>query len=221
MAPANLTSRDARRAVTTELADAVAHPARRMVAGVTGPPGAGKSTFARAVVDELNERRPGSAAYLPMDGFHLAKAQLDRLGLRERRGAPDTFDVDGYRATLARLAHGYDVADVYVPDFDRRLDDPVAAARVVPAQARIVVTEGNYLALASEGWAAVRPLLERLYYIDADADVRRRRLIDRHMSGGLGAVDAQHWVDTVDEPNARLIAATRASCDRVLLIGDG
>jgi pantothenate kinase len=218
MAAATLTSEEARRAVAAELVGAVARPARRVVAGVTGPPGAGKSTFALGLVEELNGRWPASAAYLPMDGFHLAKAQLDRLGLRRRRGAPDTFDVDGYRATLTRLAHSYEVADVFVPDFDRRLDDPVAAARVVPAQARVVVTEGNYLAVATDGWGAVRPLLERLYYVDAHADVRRRRLIDRHMTGGLGAVEAQHWVDTVDEPNARLIAATRSSCDRVLLI---
>ncbi len=221
MAPAILTSEEARRAVAAELAGAVARPARRVLAGVTGPPGVGKSTFALAVVEELNERWSTPAAYLPMDGFHLAKAQLDRLGLRRRRGAPDTFDVGGYCATLTRLADNHCVADVFVPDFDRALDDPVAAARVVPARARVVVTEGNYLALVADGWAAVRPLLERLYYIDADAEVRRRRLIDRHVTAGLGAVDAQHWVDTVDEPNARLIAATSASCDRVLLIEDG
>ncbi|MGA5466961.1 nucleoside/nucleotide kinase family protein [Mycobacterium sp. NPDC050041] len=221
MAPATLTSEEARRAVAAELTGADGRPVRRLIAGVTGPPGAGKSTFASGLVDELNARSPSTAAYLPMDGFHLAKVQLDRLGARQRRGAPDTFDVDGYRAILTRLTHSYAVADVFVPDFDRRLDDPVAAARVVPARARVVVTEGNYLALATDGWAAVRPLLERLYYVDALPDVRRRRLLDRHTRSGLAAMEAQRWVDTVDEPNARLIAATRPSCDTVLLIRDG
>jgi pantothenate kinase len=184
----------------------------RVLIGITGPPGAGKSYFATALVEDL---RPELAAYVPMDGFHLSNAQLVRLGRRERKGAVDTFDVGGYVATLDRAAHAYATADVYVPDFDRRLDEPVAAGLVVPAAARVVVTEGNYLGLDVDGWTQVRGTLARLYYVDCPDSVRRERLVQRHMAGGRSLAAAQAWVDTVDEPNARLIATTRDRCDRV------
>ena len=182
----------------------------RVVIGITGPPGAGKSFFAQCLVDTLDP-----AAYVPMDGFHLSNAQLIRLGRRDRKGAVDTFDVGGYVATLRRVVDAHDVADVYVPDFDRRLEEPVAAGLVVPANARVVVTEGNYLGLDVDGWAPVCDVLTRLYYIDCPADVRRQRLIQRHIAGGRSLDDAQAWIDTVDEPNARLIATTRSRCDRI------
>lgn len=183
----------------------------RVLIGITGPPGAGKSFFAQRLVDALGSL----AAYVPMDGFHLSNAQLVRLGRRERKGAVDTFDVGGYVATLQRVADAYDAADVYVPDFDRRLEEPVAAGLVVPATARVVVTEGNYLGLDADGWAPVRDVLTRLYYVDCPADVRRERLVQRHRAGGRSLDDARAWVDTVDEPNARLIATTRGRCDRI------
>lgn len=218
MAPNTLTGAEARTAVADDLLGALAGRRGRLIAGVTGPPGVGKSTFAVNLVAELNARTDAVAAYLPMDGFHLANVQLQRLDRRGRKGAPDTFDVGGYTCALARIAR--ESGDVYIPDFDRSVDEPVAAARVVPAAARVVVTEGNYLGLAADGWAGVRPLLDRLYYLDADSEVRRRRLVARHVSGGRTEAQAQEWADTVDGANARLIASTRGSCDRVLLIVD-
>ncbi|CAN5673316.1 nucleoside/nucleotide kinase family protein [soil metagenome] len=183
----------------------------RVIVGITGPPGAGKSHFAWCLVNALGDL----AAYLPMDGFHLSNAQLVRLARRERKGAVDTFDVDGYVATLRRVARAYDAADVYVPDFDRRLEEPVAAGLVVPATVRVVVTEGNYLGLDVDGWAPIRDVLTRLYYVDCASKLRRERLVQRHLAGGRSLDDAQAWVDTVDEPNAKLIAATRDRCDLV------
>ncbi len=197
--------------VTADIRTVLDAGTARVLIGVTGAPGAGKSYFAAELLAAMGD---GFAAYVPMDGFHLSNAQLRRLGRRDRKGAVDTFDVDGYVATLARVARAYDVTDVYVPDFDRRLDDPVAAGGVVVAGARVVVTEGNYLGFDVDGWAPVRATLARLYYIDCPADVRRERLIQRHMAGGRSKRDAAAWADTVDEPNAQLIAATRDRCDR-------
>jgi pantothenate kinase len=186
----------------------------RVLVGVTGPPGAGKSTFAQALVAALG------AAYVPLDGFHLSNAQLQRLGRRGRKGAVDTFDADGYAATLERVAKACGRVDVYVPGFDGALEEPVAATHVVPADARIVVTEGNYLGLAAPGWSAVRPLLQRLYFLDCAESVRRERLVARHIAGGRSAADARAWAAEVDEPNAVLIATTRLACDRVLVIAE-
>ncbi|MGY4712250.1 nucleoside/nucleotide kinase family protein [Mycolicibacterium sp. CBM1] len=183
----------------------------RLVVGLTGPPGAGKSTLAQALVDAVS-----GASYLPMDGFHLSNAMLDRLGRRDRKGAADTFDAAGYAATLRRVVDDYGRRDVYVPAFDRGLDEPVAAGHVVPAGSRLVVTEGNYLAFPEGEWAGVRPLLDRLYYVDCPAPVRRDRLVRRHIDGGRSASAAAAWAETVDERNAQLIAATRQFCDVVL-----
>ena len=192
----------------------------RLVVGVTGPPGAGKSTLAETLVRQVNSAGPDSAAYLPMDGFHLSNAVLNRLGRRNRKGAVDTFDAAGYAATLRRVVDDYGRRDVYVPVFDRRMDEAVAAGGVVPAGTRLVVTEGNYLGLADGDWAPVRGLLRRLYYVDCPTEVRRARLVRRHFDGGRSAAAAAAWVDAVDEPNARLIATTRESCDRVFEVTD-
>jgi pantothenate kinase len=155
------------------------------------------------------------AAYLPMDGFHLSNAALQRLGRRDRKGAIDTFDAAGYVAALRRVRAEYRERDVYVPAFDRGLDEPIAAGHVIPAECRLVVTEGNYLGVPDGEWAHVRPLLERLYYVECSPQIRRERLVARHIDGGRPPEAAEAWADEVDEPNARLIATTREFCDRV------
>ena len=158
-------------------------PGRRALLGLAGPPAAGKSTLALRMVAEVEERvGAGTAAYVPMDGFHLANAQLDRLGLRGRKGAPETFDVDGYVHLLRRL-RGARERPVYAPGFDRALDEPVAAGIVVPASVRLVVTEGNYLADDGDGWDEVRDLLDELWYVDTSEELRERRLLEPACGG--------------------------------------
>ena len=193
---------------------------RRCVIGVVGSPGAGKSTLVEHLLPALRDRRPSGAgddwvAHLPMDGFHLADAQLDRLGRRDRKGAPDTFDVRGYVATLRRVRD--DVGHpVYVPGFERDLEQPIAAALVVPAGSRLVVTEGNYLLHDAEGWAEAAPLLDECWYVDVSAEVRRERLVERHVQFGKTPEQARAWVAAVDEPNADLVAKGRTHADLVL-----
>jgi pantothenate kinase len=186
------------------------------VLGITGPPGAGKSTVAELLLDRLRADLGADAvAHLPMDGFHLADVQLDRLGRHDRKGAPDTFDVDGYVAALRRL-HDEPDRTLYAPAFERDLEQPIAAAVVIPPSARLVVTEGNYLLLPDGGWDRVRPLLAETWYVDVEPDVRRERLVRRHEQFGKSPVAARAWVEQVDEPNADLVAATRDSADLVV-----
>ena len=191
-----------------------AEPERRLL-GVAGLPEAGKTTFTEAVLTHLGER----AGHCPMDGFHLADAQLDRLGLRARKGAPETFDVRGYAATLRRLRDERS-HDVFVPGFERDLEQPLAAALVVHPSARLVVTEGNYLLLDGP-WQHVRRLLDEVWLVDAPEPRRVAQLVARHVLHGKSPEAARRWVEQVDEPNARLVAARRERADRIVTWADG
>jgi pantothenate kinase len=191
-------------------ARALVRSADRTVIGITGAPGAGKSTVAGAVVAALGE----DAVLVGMDGFHLADDELVRLGRRARKGAPDTFDVDGYVALLRRLHPQVDRV-VYAPRFDRGLEAGVAGAVPVPADTPLVVTEGNYLLLEGLGWQAVRPCLDEVWYLDVPADVRTDRLVARRRSFGDSLADANVWVRDVDAANGHVVEATRSRADLV------
>jgi pantothenate kinase len=181
---------------------------RRAVLGLAGPPGAGKSTLARMVVERLGD----DAVLVPMDGFHLAQAELVRLGRRDRMGAPDTFDAGGYVALLERLRADRDET-VYAPAFRREIEEPIAGAIPAPAGVPLVVTEGNYLLLRDGAWADVRPLLDEAWYVEMDEETRLRWLVDRHVAFGKSPAAARAWVLRSDEANAALIATTRERAD--------
>jgi pantothenate kinase len=190
----------------------------RLLVGITGAPGAGKSTLADGLSDAVGRRLgPGSVAVVPMDGFHLADVTLESLGLRHRKGAPETFDADGYAALLQRV-RGSQGRAVFAPGFERVLEQPLAAAVTVPASARVVVTEGNYLLLDDPGWSTVREVLDEVWFCRADDVVRRERLVARHVAFGKTPEEARAWVDRVDEPNAVLVEATRARADLVVRV---
>jgi pantothenate kinase len=189
----------------------------RAVLGIVGSPGAGKSTLAEALLAALRADPPpgagaGWVAHVPMDGYHLADVELERLGLRHAKGAPDTFDAGGYAALLARLRAGDD-GIVYAPAFERTLEQPLAGAIPVLPEARLVVTEGNYLLLDTGRWPAVRPLLDEVWFCAMRDGVRLERLHARHVTFGKAPDEAVAWVKAVDEPNAVLIEATRDRAD--------
>jgi pantothenate kinase len=183
---------------------------RRFLLGITGPPGAGKSTLAEALVRRLGE----DAALVPLDGFHLADEQLARLGRADRKGAPDTFDAAGFVALLRRL-RDRDEPVVHAPRFRRELELAEAGAVGVGREVPLVVTEGSYL-LCDGPFAPVRRLLDEVWFLDVDDELRRARLVARHVAHGRTPEAAARWVETTDEPNARVVAATRARADRVL-----
>ncbi len=190
-----------------ERARALAAGPRRAVLGITGSPGAGKSTLVAALLRELGD----GVAHVPMDGFHLADVALAALGRLDAKGAPDTFDSGGYVALLRRLrADTEDV--VYAPMFERDLEQPFAGAIAVPRSARLVLTEGNYLL----HWPEVRPELDEVWFCDPDPAVRMERLVARHVAFGKDPGRAASWADAVDGPNAALVEATRDRADLIV-----
>ncbi len=187
---------------------------QRAVLGIAGAPGAGKSTLARRIVAGVDAALgAGAAVQVPMDGFHLANTALDALGRRTRKGAIDTFDGDGYVALVRRLVAG-DEAVVWAPDFDRRVDEPVAGSIAVPQRTRLVVSEGNYLLDDSDPWAALADLFTETWFCAVDDTVRVDRLVGRHMRHGRDHEAARTWAVEVDGVNAvrvapRVIRASR------------
>lgn len=184
----------------------------RRVLGIAGGPGSGKGTLAEKLLGEL-----GSAAVVvPMDGFHLAEEELRRLGRRDRKGAPDTFDAEGYLALLRRIREG--TGTVYAPRFHREVEESYAGAIPVDPDVPLVITEGNYLLLDDGPWAGVRSLLDEAWFLDQAQDELVSRLIERHVHHGRTPAHASEWVHRSDMRNAEIITPTRERAD--LLVTD-
>ena len=197
----------------TARARALAGRGERAILGIAGAPGGGKSTLASALVAELGE----AAVLVPMDGFHLAQAELVRQGIRDRMGAPHTFDVHGYAALLRRLRAADET--VYAPAFRREIEEPIAGAVAVPPEVPLVVTEGNYLLVDDGDWARVRPQLDEAWYVEMDEEIRLRWLIARHVEFGKTPEEAEAWVMRSDQRNAEIVAGTRGRADLVVRLG--
>ena len=193
---------------------------RRRVVGIAGPPGSGKTTLVEAVLAAAaaDPRLRGRIAHLPMDGFHLTNAELDRLGRRDRKGAPDTFDAAAYAAVLAAVRETPRRV-VSAPAFDHAVGEPEPDGVQVPAAADVVLTEGNYLLLHDPHWLPVRRVLDEAWFCALDDDLRRGRLVRRHVDAGRETADATAWVNGSDEANARLVGASAASADLVIVDG--
>jgi pantothenate kinase len=177
----------------------------RTILGIVGPPGAGKSTLSA----QLCHAFPNVAQVVPMDGFHLANVELQRLRRAQRKGAPDTFDSAGYVSLLQRLRHQTATEVVYAPEFRREIEEPIAGAIPIEAAAKLLIAEGNYLLLEQHGWGAVAQHLDEVWYVEVPPALRLERLVARHMQFGRSRQEAMDWVASTDEPNARLIEATR------------
>jgi pantothenate kinase len=180
--------------------------------GIAGAPGAGKSTLATELVEALG----AETALIPMDGFHLAEAELHRIGRREFKGAIDTFDVGGFVALLRRL-RAADEPVVYAPLFRREIGEAIAGWIPVVQSVPLVVVEGNYLLVDQGRWSAIRGLLDEVWFVELDEAIRLERLVQRHMSFGRDRTAAELWVRESDQRNAELVFTTRDRADLMVV----
>ena len=184
-------------------------PGRRLIA-IAGPPAAGKSTVA-ALVQEGLIRGGHPAGLMPMDGFHMDNAQLEDLGLLSRKGAPETFDLPAFSATLKNLTTN---PTVLVPGFDRDADRTVPDALTISADQNIVVVEGNYLLFDADGWRDLTRYWDFSAFVSADIAELRDRLVRRWREHGLPMDAAIARAQGNDLANAERILANRLPARR-------
>ncbi len=206
---------DAPTAELTELITAARNlitPGTRRILGLTGPPGAGKSTLATILQQALGH----DAIVVGMDGFHLRDDELRRLGRYERKGAVDTFDPAGYVHLLLRLRQQEDL--VYVPLFDRGLEESIGSAVPVPGDVPLIITEGNYLLVEDGEWGRIAPLLDECWYVEPAEDVRLNWLVARHVAFGRSSDEAHQRATGSDGDNALVVARTRGRANRIIAL---
>jgi len=184
----------------------------RIAVGIAGGPGVGKSTLAVQLVAALNATTPGLAAYVPMDGFHMRHAKLESLGTVKDKGAPHTFEGAAFAEFLAAVKAA--TTQISGPGYSREIEDVVVDAFLVPASARVLVVEGNYLLLANAPWWQVRPLLDLAVFIDVPRDAVKSRLLKRHAEHGLFSAERnKEHVERVDMANYDLVKRSRGRAD--------
>ncbi|WP_423919062.1 nucleoside/nucleotide kinase family protein [Candidatus Poriferisodalis sp.] len=204
----DVTGCDDRRVTPAEfaqLSDRLRATGRRCVVGITGPPGAGKSTLATYLAQSISPAPP----VVPMDGFHLAQDIIEQNGLVGRKGSPETFDAWGFVKLVQRIARPADDSVVYAPRYDHNVGEPIAGAIPIFPTDGLVIVEGNYLLLASQPWAQLSDLLKLCGYVELDDAIRRWRLIDRHVQFGKAPQAAKSFVHSSDEKNAELVETTK------------
>ena len=170
----------------------------RFIVAVVGPPGAGKSTLAGQIAKAIG----AGARVVPMDGFHYDNIVLDRLGLRGRKGAPETFDALGFVHLMQRLRAGGDAA---IPVFDREADLARAGADLVTASDKYLIVEGNYLLLDEPPWRDLAALFDLTIYLDVAEAELDARLVARWHHHGKTPSEARQWIDSNDLPNIRRV----------------
>lgn len=192
--------------------DLLAAARDRVVIGIIGKPGAGKSTLSSYLMEHLPS---DETALVPMDGYHLSNSQLAILSRAGRKGAPDTFDSYGFAELLHRINTDWE-NEIYFPIFHREIEESVAAEGVVSPETRLVITEGNYLLLDQSGWARVALELTESWYVEVDDHLRLDRLVQRHYRYGKDMDAAHAWAHGTDEKNAILVEGTKSRADVIV-----
>ncbi|NRA85924.1 MAG: nucleoside/nucleotide kinase family protein [Rhizobiales bacterium] len=184
---------------------------QRLVVAIVGPPGSGKSTLSELICDRLNALATNSSAILPMDGFHLDNNVLSDLQILSKKGAPESFDSDGFKTIMTRICKAN--KNVIVPIFDRMLDLSRAGGRVIPLTTEIVLVEGNYLLLKRPEWIQCHANFDLTISINVSMNELKKRLIQRWLDYGLSTKQALERTISNDIPNAKIVLNESSPAD--------
>ena len=196
---------------------AAAAGGRRIAIGLAGGPGVGKSTLAAELVAALNDGAPGSAALVPMDGFHMKHAKLEGLGQVDFKGAPHTFEGAAFVAFLRELKAA--TAAVSGPGYSRKIEDTVEDAFTVGPEVRVLVVEGNYLLLGEAPWAEAKDALDLAVFVTVPRDLVAARLLKRHGEEGLFSEERNRaHIARTDLPNYDLVETSKDRADVVIAL---
>jgi len=199
-----------------EKANQLAQSGKRQILAVAGAPGSGKTTITRAIMAGLPA---GSVVIAPMDGFHLSNATLINYDRRDRKGAWDTFDADGYINLLTRLKNQTE-AVIHAPDFDRDIDESIGSAIPIDIHTPLILAEGTFLFSNYGSWPKLSPLLDQGWFVHLDSKARQERLITRHMKHGMSLQQATDWALGTDENNAKAVENDYLRADLSIKIKD-
>jgi pantothenate kinase len=212
-----LTIDDLEHIAETILSKANVNISNRFIVGIAGGPGSGKSAFAVRLKELINSKSTKSnsdlAQTFPMDGFHRKNSELESTGLLSVKGAPETFDVEGYLLILKRIRLG---ENLKAPIYSREAHDIIDNALPIEPHHKIIITEGNYLFYDAEGWCEIKDIIDLKIYINAAKGVCEKRLLERHMRGGKTEVEALEKIKMVDMENYDLIDQTKKYADEVI-----
>ena len=204
---------DSLESALTHIRELLESSQERFLLGIVGKPGSGKSTFTKSLVNGL---KSPDVAHINMDGYHMSNEILLMLDRRERKGAPDTFDVGDFAQLLTTVREAKEA--VFFPLFDRSIEASIPDGASVPAQARLIIIEGNYLLHDEGGWEVIAPLLDQCWFLDIDEWMRQSRLISRHIRYGKSPEAAREWALGSDETNAALIERGRSRADYIVTV---
>lgn len=196
---------------------------------------AGKTTLSQKVTAGLNGRHATLhpeivesvpvAAFVPMDGYHLTRAQLsampDPVTAHARRGAEFTFDGPSYLKLVEslRVPLSSSTQPIHAPSFDHAVKDPKENDIPILPGHRIVVFEGNYLTLDREPWRSAAKLMDELWFVEVEFGTARRRLVKRHVLAGIAADEeaAGRRADENDLVNGKQVVDERVALDEVVV----
>ncbi|GBC03460.1 hypothetical protein RclHR1_05130012 [Rhizophagus clarus] len=189
-------------------------PEKRFLIAIAGIPGAGKTTLARKLEENVNNFVGKQIAInVSMDGYHYPKKILDTFPNVEeayaRRGTHWTFDAEGLYQLVTNLQDPANHQKVInAPSFDHAVGDPIENDIKIFPSHRLIIFEGLYLHLKEpQIWKSIALKMNELWFLQVDREIARKRIIKRHIESGISNDEetAVYRVDNNDFLNADYI----------------